>query len=199
MADFLRTVPDERMDDQRRSGTRSEGVSQEAREGYAVTQNEIDKLYHDNANLIHKRAWSWARRTGRDWCDCMGVCHEAFMEAVRYFDPTRGAKFSSLLATCCNQSLTHYCKRTDLPSAEEYDPDLNVSSVRTDSCFGRNLSEEARRALQVLTELPYDISSLNPVRRRQTWAERELWKALGMTRPVARAILGELRSELLRR
>ena len=95
-----------------------------------MPRRTIESMYRNHEPLLLERAWSWAKGTGRDVKDMLGVCHEAFMECVAVFDRKRGAKFSSLLATICNQRLWKYCRKVDVPvqwsdldGIEETEPD----------------------------------------------------------------------------
>ena len=87
------------------------------------TQEQLDKLYADHERLMYDRAWFWAKRTGREVSDLMGPCADAFTLAVRWWKPNKGTKFSSTLHTFCDQRIGMFCAKTDLPPAEEHDPD----------------------------------------------------------------------------
>lgn len=73
----------------------------------------IEEQYEAHERLIYERAWYWSKKTGRDDADLLGICHAAFMETWERWQPDGGAKFSSLLATLCNQRIMGYLKRID--------------------------------------------------------------------------------------
>ena len=119
-----------------------------------------EALYHDHSNLLASRAWNWARKTGQEFSDCLSVCHEAFMEAVAAFVPGRGSKFSSFLATCCNQKLNDFVTKYDRPG--EFDQDsLPGRNVLFSSLAVREMLEtiegEVKELALIILEAPEEV------------------------------------------
>jgi len=166
----------------------------------------IEQLYGQHQKTLHERAWRWAQRTNREVGDMLGVCHEAFMEAVRLYEPERGAKFNSLLATMCNQSLGEYCKHTDQPPPEEFDndtlpsPQHVVEQVAWRELYTR-LSTEAREVVDIILESPAELLALVTERdttghKLRNAAEKLLWANKHMTRVQLAPLFTEIQSAL---
>jgi len=92
-----------------------------------------EQYYEENKLLLANRAWSWAQTSGREFSDLLGVCHEAFMECTVKFVKARGAKFSSLLGTICNQMIIKYLNKHDHVDAVFEDPDERVSPITVEA------------------------------------------------------------------
>lgn len=120
----------------------------------------MDKLYAQHENTIRERAWAFSQKTGRDYGDMLGVCHEAFMYAAARWEPGRGASFNSLLATCCTQHMIQYTRKVDYAAELLIDePALMPGpSARLELLdILKELSEEAISVIDVLFNAPAEL------------------------------------------
>ena len=122
----------------------------------------VEKLYDDHINLIRKRAWVWSNRTGVQFEDLLSIGHACFMYCVQNWDSGRGAKFSSLLATRCNQRMAEYTLKMP-PTVHETDDDRVTSHYCLPDQLAMFmddltvLSEEAKAVVDILLNAPNDV------------------------------------------
>ena len=114
-----------------------------------------DKYYEENKEMMFDRAWKWTRSSGREFSDIIGVCHVAFMECVRVFDKKRGARFSSLLGTMCNQHIIKYvCKFDEAQGFVENDQRLYMGTI--EEMMWNDLKEEIEKEVGTIIKVIID-------------------------------------------
>jgi DNA-directed RNA polymerase specialized sigma24 family protein len=114
----------------------------------------------ENTDLLRKLAWKYHKSTGLDWNDLFQEAALGYLEAIRTYDPKRGAP-STHIWTCVTSRLSNYAKKErchseplvpigDIAEDQEYKSPENIFEA---------LSTEARQIVEVIFAAPetYDV------------------------------------------
>ncbi len=123
--------------------------------------NDAELLYEQHSNLIRTIAWSWSKRFNRNVDDLIGEGDEAFMRAVRTWNPERGL-FKTHLSRCLRGQIIDYLKKVDLSPDPDLLPEIEwlddgeENRERMSEWMG-TISEEGREIIRILLESPMEV------------------------------------------
>jgi hypothetical protein len=162
---------------------------------------QIEHLYSASADAIHKAA-SWAATAhGIDHSDALSVCHDAFLETVRAFDPAKGAAFATVLHGRMRwRLLDAVAARTqrelhEQPVEESAEPSATQPAPWRDALAG--LSDEARLLVDLFVETPNELlSEVRSVYHLVAAVRSHLCQSCGWSRETFLGVFAEARRVL---
>lgn len=149
------------------------------RKGLGISNPE--KVYPEVENLLIKLAANTMRVYGIPFDDCMSECNYAFVKAANWrFDPTKGAKFTTQVATIAKWRLKSLviARMQEAPTVEIDEEKAGfVPEVRSETLEAiEDLSEDAREIIALIVESPAEllgqVTTRNVLKRVKTYLRK---------------------------
>lgn len=143
----------------------------------------IEQALKGVEKLIYSVAWRHCRAYGGDIDDMISLCYEAFVDAFRTFDPTKG-KFSARVWALAWFKMFRTEEKRKKAIGAAISEDTEGKEVFSVNHLLEEVSNDARRVLKMVLEPPIELMSiegLRPQPHKTAACVRALLRGMGWT------------------
>jgi hypothetical protein len=149
-----------------------------------VSMSEAAVLYQDHLPIIYGRVNSFSKTTGVDRSDLLGAANDAFLEAIKRWNPNLGA-FAPFLKWKLNHRLARYTK--SIPKSVELEDDIAGSKCKEILSFEfmdsiNALDSEAKEVINIIFKSGGEIMDGITSPREARGVLREMLEDMGWSR-----------------